>query len=307
MKTKNLAVVALLTTAIIWGITLPLMKVNLDTMPPLTIAFLRFSLAATIALSFGGFDKLKFKDFLHIGFYSFFGITLSIGLLLIGLNMTTAINATILLTLSPIITSILAAFTLKEKINSMHALGIFLAFLGVFIYLVVPEIISQKFSRINVLGDLLILLAVLSAAIFTIGSKKLIASYHPGSISSVSFLVGAICFLPAAFFEYIQNPYWVNHISWFNIFSLIFLGVFSSFIAYSALEWALSKVDVHVDVTIGYLSTLIAILIATTFLHEKIYFTTFILSSILVGSGILLVSKNKPPGLHFHRRIHHNT
>src|SRR3990172_6873404 len=106
MKTKNLAILALFTTAVIWGITLPLMKVTLTTMPPITIAFLRFALAATIALSFDGLKELKLKDFFHIGFYSFFGLALSIGLLLIGLNMTTAINATILVTISPVITSI---------------------------------------------------------------------------------------------------------------------------------------------------------------------------------------------------------
>lgn len=306
MKTKNLAIVALLTTAVIWGITIPLMKVNLATIPPLTIAFVRFSVAAAIALSFGGLNKLKLRDFLHIGFFSFFGITLSIGLLLVGLNMTTAINATILVTLSPVITSIVAALALKEKINPMHTLGIFLAFIGVFIYLVLPELTSNHTSQINVLGDLLVLLSVLAATVFTIGSKKLFSTYHPRSISSVSFLVAAICFLPGAFLEYLQNPLWVGNINLFNIFSLIFLGVFSSFIAYSFLEWGLSKVDVHVDVTIGYLSSLIAILLATTFLHEKLYPLIFLISAILVGIGILLVSKNKPPSLHFHHRINHH-
>lgn len=306
MKTKNLAILALLTTAVIWGITIPLMKVNLITIPPITIAFLRFSLAATIALSFDGINKLKLKDFFHIGFFAFFGLALSIGLLLIGLNMTTAINATILVTISPVITSIFAAVALKEKINPRHSLGIFLAFIGVCIYLVFPELLAKNVSQINVIGDLLVLLSVLAATIFTIGSKKLFSTYHPGSISSVSFMVAAICFLPGAFFEYLQNPLWVKSIGWFNIFSILFLGIFSSFIAYSTLEWGLSKVDVHVDVTIGYLSSIIAILIATTFLHEKLYPITFLVSAALVGIGILLVSKNKAPSLHFHHRINHH-
>lgn len=306
MKTKNLAILALLTTAVIWGVTIPLMKVNLTIVPPLTIAFLRFSLAALIALSFGELNKLKLRDFFHIGFFAFFGLALSIGLLLIGLDMTTAINATILVTISPVITSIVAASVLKEKIKPMHKLGIFLAFIGVCIYLVLPELAAKNVSQVNIIGDLLVLLSVLAATVFTIGSKKLFTSYHPGSISSVSFMVASICFLPGAFFEYLQNPLWVKSVTGFNIFSIIFLGVFSSFIAYSTLEWGLSKVDVHVDVTIGYLSSIIAILIATTFLHEKLYPVTFLISAILVGIGILLVSKNKAPSLHFHHRINHH-
>ncbi len=306
MKTKNLAILALLTTAVIWGITIPLMKVNLITIPPLTMTFLRFSLAASIALSIGGLNTVKLKDFLYIGFYAFFGLVLSMGLLLIGLNMTSAINATIIVTLSPVVTSIFAAVALKEKINPMHSLGIFLAFIGVCVYLLFPELVAKNVSQINIIGDFLVLLSVLAAAVFTIGSKQLFATYHPTSISSVSFLVAALCFLPGAFFEYLQNPLWVKNISWFNIFSIIFLGVFSSYIAYSALTWGLSKIDVHVDVTIGNLSSLIAILLATTFLHEKLYLVTFLISAVLVGIGILLVSKNKAPSLHFHHRINHH-
>lgn len=306
MKVKNLAILSLLATALIWGITLPLMKVNLDTMPPLTIAFLRFSLAATIALSFGGFDKLRFKDFLHIGFYSFFGITLSIGLLLIGLNITSAIDATILLTLAPIITSIFAAIVLKEKINKLHILGILLAFIGVFSYILLPALLTNKISQVSFIGDLIILGSVLSAVIFTLGSKKLFATYKPAAISSVSFLVGAISFLPGSFIEYLYNPNWVNHISWFNIFSIIYLGVFSSFIAYNLLEWALSKIDVHVNVTVGYLSSIIAVLISTIFLHEKLHIDFFLFSLTLVGAGIFLVTKHKAKTLHFHHKINHH-
>lgn len=305
MNIKNLAILALFFTALVWGITLPLMKVNLQIFPPLTLAFLRFSLAATLALAFSGFDGLKLKDFYHIGIYSFFGISMSIGLVLVGLNLTSAIDATIILTLSPIVTSLVAHVTLKEKINVLHALGILLSFLGVIIYLVLPELLTQKLSQINIIGDSIIGLSVLSAVVFTIGSKKLFDTYSPKAVSSVSFLIGAISFIPGALVEYVNNPSWLVNLTWFNILSLIYLGVFSSFLAYNALEWGLSKVDVHVNVTLGYLSSIIAVLIAATFLHEGLHTTTFILSATLVGLGIFLVTKHKSKNLHYHHKLGH--
>lgn len=306
MQPKNLALFFLFVTAIIWGITLPLMKVNLLTIPPLTLAFLRFSLAATIALSFDGFRKLKLKDFFHIGIFSFFGISLHIGFLVVGLEITNAIDATLILTLSPIITSIFAAFFLRERIGPLHSLGILLTFLGVSSYLVLPELFSQNLNSFNLIGDLLILGSVLSAVIFTLGSKKLFNLYPPKAVSSVSFLVGALSFLPFAFSEYLFNPIWINNISWFNIFSILFLGIFSSYLAYNALEWGLSKLDVHIDVTIGYLSSMLAVLIATVFLHEKLHLSFFIFSIVLVGIGIALVTRHKASSLHFHHRISHH-
>ncbi len=307
MSTKTLAYLALFTTAIIWGITLPLMKVTLNTVPPISLAFLRFSLAATLALSFAGFSNLKWRDFFHIGIYSFFGISLNIGLLLIGLKFTSTIDATMILTLAPILTSFFAAIVIKEKISNLHILGIFLAFLGVFSYILLPALATNKISQINVLGDLLILGAVLSAMIFTIGSKTLFATYRPASISSISFFVGAVSFLPGTFLEYVQNPLWIDSFTGASFFSVVFLGIFSSFIAYNLLEWGLSKVDVHVNVTIGYLSSIIAIILATLFLGEKLHLNFFLVSATLVGVGIFLVTKHKAKSLHFHHKLSHHT
>lgn len=305
MSTKKLAIVALLTTAVIWGVTLPLMKANLTVVPPLTMSFVRFSLAAVLALSFSELTGLTIKDFGKIALLAFFGITLNIGFLLIGLVSTTAISASIILSLSPVITSALAFFTLKEKINSLHLVGIFLAFAGSLIYLVLPALLSGSKVSFNFTGNTLVLMAVVASAIYIIGSKKLFTIYHPSSIAAVSFVVGAISFFPGATFEYVKNPSWVDHISWFSVASLIFLGVFSSFIAYSLLIWGLSKIDVHINATIGYLTSAISILLSTIFLGEKLYPTTFVISFALVGIGIYFVTKYKPASHHFHHHVHH--
>lgn len=305
MSNRTLAFIALTVVAIIWGVTLPLMKANLTNLPPLTIAFIRFSQAAVLTLIFAELRGLTIKDFFQIAFFSFFGITLNIGLLLLGLAQTTAINASIILALSPIVTSALTFFTLKEKINRVHLLGIILALFGSLIYLISPWLFSNGNLKFNLSGDLLVIAAVVASAIYLIGSKKLFDKYHPSSISAVSFVVGAISFFPGAVFEYFKNPLWVNKVSSFNIISLIFLGVFSSFIAYSLLIWGLSKVDVHVNSTIGYLTAIISVVISTIFLGEKLYPITFSISFALVGLGIYLVTKYKPTSHHFHQHTHH--
>lgn len=304
MKSSNTGIIALTTTALIWGATLPLMKANLDTIPPFSLAFGRFFIAAILAVLFLNFKSLKLKDFFHIAVFSFFGITLHIGLFLNGLANSTSIDATFILALSPIITSLTAVIAIKENITFWHKIGILLAFLGTFVYIIYPHIFSGQSFGVNFVGDLLVLLSVLSGAVYVVGSKKLFELYPPASVSTVSFITGAVSFLPFAFLEFFNKPEWVDEISTFNIVSVLFLGIFSSFAAYSLLEWGLSRVDVHINEVISYLTAIISIYLSKVFLNENLN-PAFLLSIVLIALGIYLVTRFKPKNHpHFHHRVH---
>jgi drug/metabolite transporter (DMT)-like permease len=304
MKSQHLGVLALVTTAVIWGLALPIMKVNLENIPPFTLSFSRFFIASVVAILFLNLANLKLKDFFHIAFFAFFGIALHIGLFINGLRLTSSIDAAFILAMSPVITSLLAVLTIREKISPLHILGILLSFCGIFLYLSYPYLFGDNEVKFNLLGDLLVLGAVLAGAVYIIGSKKLFETYPPSTISAVSFLVTTVSFFPLAVFEFNKNPEWVYSLSVFNVLSILFLGIFSSFVAYLALEWGLKRVAVHINETIGYLSVLISIYLATVFLKEELN-KTFLLSSILVGAGIYLVTKFKPKNHpHYHHRTH---
>ena len=173
MTKKLLPILALIATAVIWGITVPLLKVNLETLPPFSLAFIRFTIATVIVMGLSELSGLKLKDFLHIGVFAFFGVTLHIGLLLLGLRETTTIDASFVFSLGPVITSLLAVFAIREKINFSHILGICIAFLGAFLYALYPLLFGSLEFRTNLLGDLLVLASTISASIYIVGSKKL--------------------------------------------------------------------------------------------------------------------------------------
>lgn len=304
MTQRHLGLLALTGTAIIWGIALPLMKVNLEVIPPFTLAFGRFFIAAVLAVIFLKFAKLSPKDFLRIAIFAFFGITFHIGFFLTGLARTSSIDAAFILAMSPVITSLLAVLAIREKISFLHAFGIILAFLGTFLYLSYPYIFGDVKIKLDLVGDLLVLIAVLAGAVYVIGSKKLFDTYPPSTISAVSFLVGAISFFPLSAWEFFQEPTWVQNLQIFNLFSILFLGIFSSFVAYLALEWGLVRVPVHINETIGYLSVVLSIFLATRFLDEVLN-PTFIPSVLLIAVGIYLVTRFKPQTHHHYRHRTH--
>jgi drug/metabolite transporter (DMT)-like permease len=305
MDKKLLALVALLSSAVIWGVTVPLLKVNLETFPPFSLAFARFLIATLVAAYLSQLSGLKLRDFLNIGLVSLFGITLNIGLLFLGLQRTTIVDASFVFALGPVITSLLAVIIIREKINFPHLLGICLAFLGSFLYILYPLLFGSINFKVDLVGDLLVLASSISGSIYIIGSKKLFETYTPTSISAVSFTVGALTFAPIALLESFQSTSWLGSLTFFNLASLIFFGLGSSFAAYSLYEWGLTKVAVHIDATISYLIPIVSIIVATLFMGERLE-PIFGLSFVLVDLGIYLVSRFHPPTLHHHYHRHHH-
>lgn len=302
MNQKTLAIIALVLDAVIWGLTLPIMKYALGEIPPFSLALGRFSIASLLALIFFGFKDLKLKDFAQIGIFTLFGINLSIGLLLLGLDHTQAIDATLILSLSPIITAYLAHTLIREKISTIHKIGLVLGVVGVSFYLLVPSLTGQT-TKLSLLGDLLILISNIAAAIYTIGSKKLFTIYNAKQISAVSFLIGALGFLPGSIIESTRHPGWLNHVSTGSVISILFLGIVSSFLAYSLYIWGLSKVKVYITANLSNLSPLISILAAAVFLKETLTIY-FFFSFALVLIGVYLTTINTPEGHPHHHHLH---
>lgn len=291
-----MAIAALLFTSIIWGATIPITKFTLESTPPFTLAFYRFLIAAIIAASLGQFKGLRLRDYAQIGIFSLFGVTLSTGLFLLGLANSEAIDAGLILALSPIVFSLFGVFFLREKINLVHKIGMMLAFSGVTLYLFGPGIFTGQ-TRFNLLADVLIIISQLSAAIYTIGTKNLFKVYKPAQVTAVSFLIGVFSFFPASVFDYYKNPGWINNLNPLTVVAIVFLGIFASFIAYTLVEWGLSKTTVYLESVMSYLIPFISVLAAVIFLREKLSLL-FLTSSIIVTLGIYLTSSN--------RQFHHH-
>ncbi len=302
MSKKSLAVAAIVTSAVIWGVSIPLMKVNLNTIPPVTLAFLRFAPASFLCLIFADFRKIKLADIRRIGFWAIIGIGINLHLLLIGLKLADTVNASIIFTLTPVITSILAVFALREKIITSHIIGIVIAFTGALIYVLYPLVSTGNKNSGNLLGDLLLFLSVITASIFAIGSKKLFDNYAPSTVAGVSFLVGAVSFIPGSIWESYHNPTWMVHFGLFNLASMIFFIVGTSFLAFLIYEWGLDKVPVHLSAVIGYLTPAVSIVIAYAVFNEKLN-DSFLVSTVLIVIGIYLVLSRKAHLTH-HHRIH---
>ena len=87
-------------------------------------------------------ERVKKKDFFRLMLCGLFGVAINQLFFFEGLNLTTPINAAIIMTISPVLVIITSAIIIKEKITVRKIIGIFLGLIGACILIL--NSISQK-------------------------------------------------------------------------------------------------------------------------------------------------------------------
>jgi drug/metabolite transporter (DMT)-like permease len=121
------------------------------------------------------------------------GITANQSLFLFGLNHTTAVNASLLVTTAPVFTVLGSLLFRLERPSPFKLTGIALSALGA-IYLVGPDRLS--FAPGVALGNLLILLAMLCYAGYFLIAKPLLARHDALTVGAYVMLFASVGILP---------------------------------------------------------------------------------------------------------------
>jgi O-acetylserine/cysteine efflux transporter len=115
---------------ITWGIGFTLAKIGMEQFPPLLLMSMRFGIAGLIIV---WFTKPPWGHMRYIFVVAVVGSTLQYGLTYNGLRGLDASTAAILVQLEAPILALLGAIILKEKVGWDKAIGMSLAFVGVFV------------------------------------------------------------------------------------------------------------------------------------------------------------------------------
>jgi len=300
---KFTAFAALALAVIFWGLNVAIMKLTLESIPPFTLATIRFGIAALIVLPFVAKElKIEKKDIPLMFATGFIGITIHIAAFFYGIRETSALNAGLIIGTTPIFTFLFAHIFLKEKLHKNILLAAFLGTVGIAV-ISASDIINGSGFHFSFNGDLLIIISMLTFVSYEIISKKLFKKYKPLTVTFYSFLIGTLTFLPFAAFEASQTGItYLTYLPTQAIIGVIYGILISSLAAYSLWEWGLSKVQTARVGFFLYLDPIAAILGAVIILGEKIT-PTFIFGATLIASGVLLSQVHKKH-IHTHRARH---
>lgn len=289
MNSKITAYLCLFVASIAWGLGAPIVKYTLQYSTPFNFLFWRFLLTAILALPiFIWYLQKHPLNTRYLPKMILAGIlvtTINISLVISGFARTTALEGSLLISVSPLFVVIGGVIFLKEKLNKRAWIGISLALLGAVVSIAGP--LANNHSSGSFLGNILILCGGLTWTVFVLLSKRWEAQgIKPFHIASISFFVGPVTFLPLAILEGGKLPS-LQNISPNAIFGILYLAIFCSIIAYSAYEFGLQKVQASKADVFNYLQSVWAAPLALVWLGESLS-STYLLGVILIVTGLIL-------------------
>ncbi|EML6320971.1 DMT family transporter [Bacillus cereus] len=249
-------------TILIWGTAFPAIRMGLESYTPEHLTLLRLLIASFILLLFSFIYKLRLpdlKDIPAIFIFGALGFTIYHIALNYGEKTVNAGSASLIISVTPIVTAILAFVFLNEKMKLNGWIGGVMSFAGI-------ALIS--FSQGDAIqlnsGGLFILLAAISESLFFVFQTSYLKKYGFLPFTIYTILSSTICmliFLPGVYQEILAAPLEVN-------LSVIYLGVFPTVLPYIALAYIISRAGASEATSSLYLTPITACFIAWIWLGE---------------------------------------
>lgn len=259
-REKQLAIVALIVSMIIWSVSGIAIKHALVALPPFTMILMRFIPSVLLMLIIGlirrkhslfCLQRMERKDlplFLLAGFCQPFLYYMLETYAYDALNSPTI--AETLLSTSPLLSPVFAAILLRERITGNNIFGILVSTGGVFVLTLAG---AENYSIGSYWGVLLAFLAVSAAVIDSVMMRKAPMRYSALSFVFYTQVISLIFFIPVWFWR--EGPSALMAIDWNQLadpassltvalWSVSYLTVFASVTAFILFCYALRQIGV---------------------------------------------------------------
>jgi len=279
----------------VWGSSFAVTKASLAQVPPITFAFIRFSIASLTLLILAAVQRRRagpaaapapgWRGVVLVGLT---GVTLYYITSNLALYYATASQGALVQSAIPAVTALLAALVLKEQLARRQWLGIGLSVMGALLIVAVagagaPD---SSQSRNPLLGAALMFGAVLVWAIYTVLVKQL-ARADPYLLKAYSAVAGTLLLAPVALLELRGQP--LPALSGADWLRLLYLGVLSSGFGYFLYNWSLAHLSAGQTANFVNLMPIAGVLIAILFLGEAVV-PVQLLGGAVVLAGVWLAT-----------------
>ena len=286
-ETKHFDYFLLVILAFIWASAFFNIKIATYSYGPLTIAFLRIFFGAIPVVLLCYFKKIRIEAFSNdwLWFASIGVINLVIPFFLIayGVNKVQSNLAAILMASTPLSASLMAHFfTKNEKINLIKSIGVLIGFSGI-VFLFSDNILINENNFISALSILC------GSTFYVIGGLLTlkISNKKNENVTASILIWGSIILLPITLF--VEQP-WNLSPRLDSTLSLVYLGVFSTGIAWLLRFYILKHNGLVFQAQVAYLIPIFGVILGYLILQEVIT-PKVIISLIAVIIGIFIVKK----------------
>lgn len=233
-------------------------------------------------------EKIKREHWPRLLLSAMFGMVINMMLSFKGLSLSTPINSSVIVTITPILVFILSAVLIREKITILKGSGAILGLLGGLSLILFG--VQQQVGAPNIpLGNVLLFVNALSFGMFLIVAKPLTKTYHPITLMRWLFLTAIIINLPIGWSEF-REVDWVS-MPFSALWRIGFVIVGTTFTTYLLNMFALKHLSASTIGVFTYLQPVIAIAFAIFSGADQLTLLK-IISVILVFLGVFMVTKD---------------
>ncbi|HEV2764923.1 MAG TPA: DMT family transporter, partial [Pyrinomonadaceae bacterium] len=230
---------------------------------------------------------IRREDYPRLALYSLLGVFLNQLLFTKGLELSTAVNATLLGTAIPVFTLLVSILMGRERASGLSWLGLALAAGGV-ATLVNP--FAADFSGQHALGNLLIVANTMAYGAYIAVSQDMMKRYGPLSVITYMFAFGSLYALPFGVPQLMEAP--LAEVSWGVWLLVAYIVAVPTVGAYYLNAWALARVAPSTVAAYIYLQPLISFALAPLVLGEEERWSWRTLASAaLIFAGVAVVTR----------------
>jgi drug/metabolite transporter (DMT)-like permease len=209
----------------------------------------------------------------------------------IGLHDTTATNAALLNSATPIMIFMLSRALGGDRVPGRQALGVAISLAGVVVIVARGDLRQLASLHLNA-GDLWVLLATLAWSTYTVCLRWRPAELDPLAMLWTIAAIGVVAILPLYAWELASGR--TLKFTFTAVSGIVYMGIFATVIAYVCWNRAVQQVGPNRAGPFMYLMLVYTPLLAITFLGERLYLYHFVGCALILG-GIYLTAVSRQP------------
>jgi drug/metabolite transporter (DMT)-like permease len=291
MNPRLLAFLAAAAASTIYGVNHTIAKGLMPTViGPYGFILVRVTGAAILFWLIGLFvtsEKIDRKDWGRILLCAIFGMVLNMNMFFKGLELSTPINSSVVITLTPVILLVLGAFLLKERITWIKSAGIAIGLIGALVLILFGAKTQENAPNIP-LGNMLFIVNATSYAFYLILVKPLVSKYSSITLMKIFFLLAVFMNLPIGLSQFMEVS-WMG-LGFTEIWKLVFVVVGTSVLTYLFNIYALKQLSPSTIGVFMYLQPLVAVGYAILVGADSLS-AIRIIAATLIFTGVFLTTR----------------
>ena len=291
---------ALLVANVSWGLMAPFLKdlLNGGIITPMALSGYRIIGGALLFWLIGMFVKpdknecnsIERRDIVPLIIASLLVIGLNQVLIIVGMSLTSPVDASVVCSLTPIFTLIFGAILMGIAFTWSKALGVTIGLAGALIFVFTGQADAETCVTNPVLGDVACLMAQVFGALYLVCFTKLISKYSLITLMKWMFLISGIAVLPFSLPDMLAVDW--SQVILMEYIDLIFIILFGTCLAYMLIPVAQRRVEPTVIAMYNYLQPVVAV-VFSVIAGLATFSITNAIATAMVFVGVWIVNRAK--------------